>query len=63
MIKEIFSGKDGRWSSKRIIGTALVIAAVIFNATETGDPETTRVMIWAGIASLGVGTLETKVAK
>lgn len=63
MIREIFSGKDGQLSSKRIIGTLLVVAAVVLNIIETGDPETTRVMIWAGMAALGVGTLETRVAK
>jgi len=63
MIREIFSGANGQLSSKRIVGTLLIVAAVVFNALSLGDGETTRVMIWAGIAAVGVGTLETKVAK
>lgn len=63
MLKEVFSGQDGRWSSKRIIGTALVVSAVVLTVIETGDAETVRTMLWSGVASLGVGTLETKVNK
>ena len=63
MMREIFSDKSGDLSSKRIVGTLLVIAAVVMTATETGDPETVRVMLWAGVTALGVGTLETKVNK
>lgn len=62
-VREIFSGADGRLSSKRIIGTLLVTAAVVVNLLGLGDAETNRVMIWAGIAAIGVGTLETKVSK
>ena len=63
MMREIFSDKSGDLSSKRIVGTLLVIAAVVMTATGTGDPETVRVMLWSGVAALGVGTLETKVNK
>lgn len=63
MIREIFSDKSGSLSSKRIMGTLLVIAAVVLTVIETGDGETVRVMLWSGVAALGVGTLETKVSK
>ena len=62
-MREIFSDNCGHLSSKRIIGTLIVIAAITANLIGAGDPETNRVMIWAGVAALGVGTLETKVAK
>lgn len=63
MIREIFSDKNNVLSSKRIFGAALVVAGATFNALGMGDPATNEVMLWAGVASLGVGTLETKVAK
>jgi hypothetical protein len=63
MLREIFSDNNGHLSSKRIMGTLIVAAAIALTATETGDPETARVLVWAGVASLGVGTLETKVNK
>ena len=63
MIREIFSGKDNQLSSKRIIGTILIVAGIVSNILAVGDPATNQVMIWAGVASLGVGALETKVSK
>lgn len=62
-IKNLFTDTNGKPSSKRVIGTILVAGAVVLNAIGLGDPETNRVMIWAGIAAVGVGTLETKVSK
>lgn len=63
MIREIFSDKSGSLSSKRIMGTIVITAAVVLTIIETGDADTLRTMLWAGFASLGVGTLETKVNK
>lgn len=63
MLREVFSGADGRLSSKRIMGTLLIACGVVFNALILGDPATNQVMLWAGIAAIGVGTLETRVAK
>ena len=63
IIHEILEDKNDKLSSKRVAGYLLIIAAVtlaIIGEIDTGIIET---MIWAGAASLGVGTLETKVAK
>lgn len=63
MLREIFNDKSGVLSSKRIVGALIVIAAVVLIVLERGDPASVQTMIWAGVASLGVGTLETKVSK
>lgn len=63
MLLSLFLDKDGKLSSKRVFGAVLVLTAIACNIGQLGDPETTQVMLWAGVASLGVGTLETKVAK
>jgi len=63
MLKEIFTDKTDKLSSKRIFGALLVIAAVVLVILERGAAESVNTMLWAGVASLGVGTLETKVNK
>jgi hypothetical protein len=63
MLREILSDKTGNLSSKRIIGTLVVIAAVVLIVLDRGDPASVQTLVWAGVASLGVGTLETKVNK
>ena len=63
MLREIFSDNNGHLSSKRIAGALMIVAAVVLNILETGDPATTQTLIWAGAAALGVGTLETRVSK
>lgn len=63
MLREIFSDKSGALSSKRIFGALILIAGVVLTIIEQGDPSTVSTLIWAGVASLGVGTLETKVSK
>jgi small-conductance mechanosensitive channel len=60
---QIFQDKQGKISSKRVAGYILVVAAIFFNAFSVGDMSVTTAMLWAGIASLGVGTLETRVQK
>lgn len=62
-MKQMFVDKTGKLSSKRVIGTLLVLAAIALNALGQGDPSTTQVMLWSGVAALGVGTLETRVSK
>lgn len=59
----LFHDKQEKVSGKRVFGAILVIAGIVLNVIGEGDPETNRTMIWAGVASLGVGTLETKVNK
>jgi hypothetical protein len=59
----VFHDHSGKPSSKRIFGALLIIAAIVSNIVGTGDPTTNQVMIWAGAAALGVGTLETRVTK
>ena len=63
MLREIFSDNNGHLSSKRIFGAILVISAIVVTVIERGDPASVNTMLWAGVASLGVGTLETKVSK
>ncbi len=63
MIREIFSDNNGHLSSKRIMGTLLLIAAVAVAIVTDVESDVIKTMIWAGVAALGVGTLETKVAK
>lgn len=63
MIREIFTDRNGKLSSKRVMGALLILTGVVYNGIGLGDPATNQVMIWSGIAALGVGTLETKVAK
>ena len=63
ILREMFEDKTGLLSSKRIIGTIIVVAAIVLTILERGDPSTVQTMLWAGVASLGVGTLETKVSK
>lgn len=62
-IAELFHDSQGKPSSKRVFGAALIVAGVVGSYLSLGDPQTSQVMIWAGIASLGVGTLETRVSK
>ena len=62
-IGKLFLDSQGKPSSKRVFGALLITGAAVSNWLSLGDPETNRVMIWAGIAALGVGTLETRVAK
>jgi len=59
----LFKDAQGNTSSKRVFGALLVLAGIASNLAAVGDPATTQVMIWAGVASLGVGVLETKVNK
>ena len=61
-IARVFQDSRGDPSSKRVFGALLIVAGVVSNFVNAGDPETNIVMIWAGIASLGVGVLETKVS-
>lgn len=63
MFKEIFSDAKGVLSSKRIFGALLVVAAVTFHVLGMGEVSFHEVMLWAGVASLGVGTFEAKVSK
>jgi hypothetical protein len=63
MIREILSGPDNRLSSKRLAGWGLIIAGSTFNALGMGDPNVNSGMIYAGVAALGVGVLETRVNK
>ena len=63
ILREIFSDNNGHLSSKRIVGTLMIIAAVVLLLLERGDSGTIATMIWAGVAALGVGTLETKITK
>jgi hypothetical protein len=63
MIGQIWMDKTGKVSAKRVFGSLLVVAAIVGNFLGLGDPSTTHVMLWSGVASLGVGTLETKVSK
>ena len=59
----LFKDAQGNTSSKRVFGALLVLAGIASNLAAVGDPATNQVMIWAGVASLGVGVLETKVNK
>jgi hypothetical protein len=59
----VFHDQSGKPSSKRIFGALLIVAGIVTNIVGVGDPETNRVLIWAGTAALGVGTLETRVNK
>lgn len=63
ILREIFSDNNAHLSSKRIVGTLMIIAAVVLLLLERGDSGTISTMIWAGVAALGVGTLETKITK
>lgn len=63
MLREIFTGQNGQLSSKRIMGTIMVLAAIVFIGLGLGEAATVNTMLWAGVASLGVGTLETRVSK
>ncbi len=63
MIRQIFTDKNGKISSKRVFGAILVVAGITANFASLGDPSTNQVMIWAGVAALGVGSLETRVQK
>lgn len=62
MIREIFSDKNGRLSSKRIAGMGLVIAGVVAAFTES-DPVTVQWLLISGVGALGVGTFETSINK
>lgn len=62
-IARLFYDSQGKPSSKRVFGAVLLVGGVVLDALGVGDPETHRVMLWAGIAALGVGTLETRVSK
>lgn len=63
MILQIFTDKQGKLSAKRVFGAVLIVSAIAGNFLSLGSPDTTQVMLWAGVAAIGVGTLETKVAK
>jgi hypothetical protein len=63
MLREIFSDNNEHLSSKRIMGALLLIAAIAIAVTADVDADIVKTMIWAGVAALGVGTLETKVNK
>jgi len=62
MIREIFSDNNGRLSSKRLAGMGLVIAGGV-GAFMGLDSEAVQWLLITGVASLGVGTFETKVSK
>lgn len=62
-IMQIFMDSQGKMSSKRVWGAALIVAAVVSNLISAGDPATNQVMIYAGVAAIGVGTFETRVNK
>ena len=59
----LFKDAHGNTSSKRVFGALLIVAGITSNLLALGDPSTNQVMIWAGVSSLGVGVLETKVNK
>jgi drug/metabolite transporter (DMT)-like permease len=59
----LFHDKQEKISGKRVFGGILVVSGIVLTVMGEGDPETVRTMIWAGVAGLGVGTLETKVSK
>jgi hypothetical protein len=59
----MFRDNNGKISSKRVMGTILLLASIVSNIVGAGDPSTNQVMIWAGVAAIGVGTLETRVQK
>lgn len=58
MLRELFSGADGRLSSKRIIGTLSIITAVVMDVLGSGTPEVRRALIYGGFAAIGVGIFE-----
>lgn len=62
-ISQLFHDSQGKPSSKRVFGALLIVVGAVGNFIGLGDAQTNQVMIWAGIAALGVGTLETRVSK
>lgn len=60
MIKEIFQDKDGNLSSKRVGGFLSFLLGALFNAFSLGDPSTNQVLIYAGMAAIGVTAFEKK---
>ena len=69
-IKEIFSGKNMRLSSKRVIGFiciayAILITLIAFIVSSTTDIplnvlETAKYFMGSGVVLIGVGTFEKK---
>ena len=56
-LHEIFSGEDGRLSSKRIIGTIGFIGAIVLICFRI-DNDTLRTLIIVSASLLGLGTFE-----
>lgn len=58
MLRELFSGQDGRLSSKRIVGTISIITAVVMDIAQLGTLDIRRVLIYGGFAAIGAGVAE-----
>ena len=58
MLRELFSGQDGRLSSKRVIGTLAIITSVVMDWLGAGTPEIRQALIYGGFAAIGAGVAE-----
>ncbi len=56
----MFSDKNGNVSSKRIIGTIVVAAALVFTAFNIGDPVLVQTMFYTGMGALAITVAERK---
>ena len=61
MLRELFSGQDGRLSSKRVIGTLAIVVGVVMDWLEKGSPEIRQALIYGGFAAIGAGVAERLV--
>jgi hypothetical protein len=61
VFKEMFSDKSGSLSTKRIIGAATIVTAIVFTGINLGEPDLVKAMLYSGFVGIGITAFEKKL--